>query len=38
MILGPDLQNHVGIFLAIATWYLMAQKHQSVLLVHTLVY
>lgn len=30
IIFGPDLQNYVGIFLVIATWYLMSQKHQKV--------
>lgn len=27
---GSDLQNYVGISLAIATWYLMVQKCQKV--------
>lgn len=30
MIFGPDLQNYVSRFLAIATWSLMVQKHQKV--------
>ena len=35
---GASLQNYVGIFLAMATWYLMVRASKSMLLDHTLIH